>query len=375
VGGRLAGVGRRSHCAAQHGSRRAVSYSALALAGALLLGGCAIPRPASDGAGAPASFASALSRGMPMAVGVYGVADWDGSRLERLSRNGAPRKRRAVGADAEEAIDTNLHARIGAGFLVDELGHIVTSAHVIADCERIVIKLADQRVMLAEVIGEDADADIALLKIQASLPAPPVFGRTASLRTGDWVLAVGEPYGLNRSVAAGIVAGKDRHFAEDREMLFIQSDLALNPGNSGGPLLDISGAIVGMNSRVVTGAYGTSGVSLTIPIETVLQVVAELREAGVVVRPRLGAQFDDVPPPVALAAGRRYSHGALIGSVDSDSLAGRMGLQRGDIVVSMNGRPVADSADLTRALMAWRTTERTRLVVFRGGRYRELTLD
>jgi hypothetical protein len=169
------------------------------------------------------------------------------------------------------------------------------------------------------------------------------------------VLAIGEPYGLDRSVAAGIVGGRSRHFAEDGELLFIQTDLSLNPGNSGGPLLDTEGRIVGMNLRTVVGALGGPGLSLSVPIEVVLQITAEIAAHGSVTRPRLGAGFEDVTPFVAVARGRAYASGALIHDVTPGSVAARLGLREGDIVVGMNGTAIGDSADLARALLRWRT--------------------
>jgi serine protease Do len=296
---------------------------------------------------APSSFAPVLGRASAWTVGVY-CAD--------------------VGAAADES-------RIGAGFFVDAGGTVVTSAHLVADAQRILVRLPDKRVVPAELSGADAEADVAVLKVVSAMAGTPMFGRSTTLRPGDWVLAIGEPYGLTRSVSAGIVGGKDRHFVADREVLFIQSDLALNPGNSGGPLLDASGAIVGMNTRTLAASPGAPGLSLSVPIEIVLQIVAELRERGAVPRPRLGAYFDDVSPPVAWAEGRREAGGALILSVPRGSLAERLDLRAGDIVVAMNGRPIGDSAEFTRALLAWRTTAGTRLLVYRAGKRQQLTLD
>jgi serine protease Do len=187
-------------------------------------------------------------------------------------------------------------------------------------------------------------------------------------------MAVGEPFGLEHSMSAGIVSGKDRHFGDDGELVFIQSDVALNPGNSGGPLLDASGAIVGMNARTIVGPLGTPGASLAIPIDIVLQVVGELRaDRRGPARPRLGAQFDDVPPLTAWSAGRREMSGALILSVTRGSLAERLRLRAGDIVTAMNGRSIGGSADLVTALLAWRQLADTRVVVQRAGT--ELVLE
>ena len=176
-------------------------------------------------------------------------------------------------------------------------------------------------------------------------------------------------------MVAGIVGGRSRHFAEDGALLFIQSDLSLNPGNSGGPLLDVRGQIVGMNLRTVVGALGGPGLSLSVPIEVVRQIAAEIEGGGSVARPRLGAGFEDVTPFVALARGRPYANGALINEVAPGSLAARMDLREGDIVVGMNGWPIGDSADFARGLLRWRSVERMRLTVFRDGGYRHLKLS
>jgi len=234
-----------------------------------------------------------------------------------------------------------------------------------------VIVLATMPYMLAQVLAEDPQTDIALLRLPLRTVAPQ-FGRSAALRTGDWVLAIGEPYGLNRSVAAGIVAGKDRHLADDRELHYIQTDLALNPGNSGGPLLDAAGAIVAMNVGTVVGLQGTPGVSLSVPIEIVLQIAGELERSGRIERPRLGADFTDLSPPGALARGRNFAHGALLTEVPASSLAHALGLRTGDVIVGMNGRAVGHSADLARVLLAWRSIDEPRIVVLRDSGYVEL---
>ena len=300
-------------------------------------------------------FATALARALPFAVGVYGVA-----RSEPAAIGGLPPNMDERGGSALP------YSRIGAGFLIDAAGHIVTAAHVVSESDEVIVKLADQRVLRATVIGTDLDTDIALLRIDSAGPVAPPLGRSTTLRPGHWVLSVGEPYGLNRSVAAGIVGGMDRHFGDEPELLFVQSDLALNPGNSGGPLLDATGDIVGMNLRTVVGAYGAPGVSLSIPIEIVQAIAAELRTSGSIVRPRLGAEFDDVSPPVALARRRGTVQGAMVAIVRRGSLAERMGLKVDDIVLAINDRPVAQSADLARALLAWRQEAGTRIVVMRG---------
>jgi serine protease Do len=297
------------------------------------------------------------------------------------ARTGAARTARAAAGGARppgtsnprEAADESIN--IGAGFFIGADGTVATAAHVVADADLVVVKLSDHRVFEAEVIGADTESDVALIRIPVELPVAPAMGRAASLQSGDWVVAIGDPYGLNRSVAAGIVGGGARHFAEDTDALFIQSDLALNPGNSGGPLLNASGSIVGMNLRMMVGPFGTAGVSLSMPIELVLRIAEDLKSGTAESRPRLGAKFEDVSPPAALAAGRLLADGAAITEVARGGVAERIGLRVDDIVVGFNGRPLADSADLVRSLLEWETPEGTRLTVYRNGDYMELALD
>lgn len=333
----------------------------------------------------PPGFSLAIKRGLPLTVGVYGVAGPEPSEARRPGSRPAaryagagvrtqaagPALPRLPGKDAEESESIS----IGAGFIIAADGTIATAAHVVADATRIVVKLTDGRVFEAELVGTDVETDIALIRIPIALAVAPVMGRAATLQSGDWVVAIGDPYGLNRSVAAGIVGGGARHFAEDREALFIQSDLALNPGNSGGPLLDASGSIVGMNLRMMVGPFGTAGVSLSMPIELVLKIADDLKDGSMSVRPRLGATFEDVSPPAALAAGRLLADGAVITAVTPGSLAARIGLAVDDIVVGFNGKPLSDSADMVKSLLEWDPEAATRLTVYRKGDYLELALD
>jgi serine protease Do len=296
----------------------------------------------------PSSFADAFQRGSTWSVGVYTFV---------------------LGEDS-------VSPRVGAGFLVDDRGAIATVAHLVDNAQQVLVALPSRQLLQAKVEGVDKTTDIALLRIDPPPRVHPVLARSDGLQEGDWVLAVGEPFGLEHSVSAGIVSGKDRHFSEDGEVLFLQSDVSLNPGNSGGPLLDATGAIVGMNARTIVGPVGTPGASLAIPIEIVLQIINELRsDNDAPARPRLGALFDDVPPASAWAAGRRDVNGALIVSVPLGSLAERMHLLSGDIVTMMNGQRITGSADFVHTLLAWRTMSGTRMVVHRAGQELVLSLE
>lgn len=332
-------------------TRRALARCAppalAALLGALLcLTSPAFATPPSSARPVPTSLADAFQRGVGWSVGVYMFAP---------------------GED---------EPRVGAGFFIDDQGRIATAAHLLGDVEQILVALPDKRLVQAEVLGRDDTTDIALLRVEGAPKVRPVFAPGARLRVGDWVMAVGEPFGLEHSASAGIVSGKDRHFGDDGELVFIQSDVALNPGNSGGPLLDANGAIVGMNARTIVGPAGSPGASLAVPIDIVLQIVGEFRTPGAsAARPRLGAQFDDVPPLAAWAAGRHEATGALILAVPQGSLAEQLQLRVGDVIVEMNGHRVNGSADLVTALLAWRKFHGTRISVLRGGKSVLLTAD
>lgn len=312
---------------------------------------------AAGAAGAPPlpGFAVALERASPLYFGVYGL---DSDPLQ----DGPGRVAEAGGL-----------ARVGAGFFIDGQGRAVTAAHVVEHSRRVVVKMADGRIHAAEVLGRDEATDVALIRLPVVPPVVPDFGRAAALRAGDWVLALGEPYGLARGVSAGVVGGTRRHFADEPVMSYLQSDVALNPGNSGGPLVDAEGAIVGMNVRTAIAGGGSPGISLSVPIEVVLRVAREL-QAGPIERPQLGAEFHDVTPAEALALGRAYAHGALVDLVAVHGLAAAAGLRPGDLIIAFDGRAIAGSADLALALLHWRRAGGTRLGVFRDGAILRLTL-
>jgi serine protease Do len=350
------------------------------------------PTPAAFAPVAPSgstlpSFADAIARSAHTAVGVYGLGWRDDANAPgddapfspgpggaaRAGRSGEPATQPLTARRPTEEPDYD-EGTIGAGFFIDGEGHIVTAGHVVVQAREVLVKLQSQQVLRAELLGYDADTDIALLRVPPPPGVQPVLGHSLSLRPGDWVLAMGEPYGLARTVMAGIVGGTNRHFSDDRDSAFIQTDVALGPGNSGGPLLDVSGVIVGMNSRVVVGSFGSPGLGLAVPIEIVLQVAQELRGQPTIVRPRLGARFSDVTPQAAIKARRAYASGALITEVEPQGLARTLRLQVGDIITGMNGQPVGDGADLVRLLLSWRSAPGTVFTLYRDGQYRQITV-
>lgn len=316
-----------------------------ALAAALLAGCGALPPTAP-----PASFAPVLTRALPSVVGIYALQ----------------RREDCEGADAATRDIDEPH--VGAGFVIDREGRIATAAHIIDEAECIVVRYADGRVAEARPLVVDRPSDIAVLAAPAGMaPVAPV-GRSAALRPGDWVLAVGEPFGLGRSVSAGVVGATDRHFVEDEEIVFIQSDVSVNPGVSGGPLLDGWGNVVGMNVRMIVSQAGTAGLSLSLPVELVLRTARHASEQVPPARLRLGADFTDPSPIDSFASRRSDTRGVLILSVHADGVAQALGLRSGDVLVSFNGRAVSGSGDLVRQLLAWQRPGGTRATVIRAGR-------
>jgi serine protease Do len=323
--------------------------------------GCALAAPWTVAGQADAVHAPALrvaaARGLSATVTVYGIPG-----LERHSCGDDDDD----AGDAEPAGPMEQSLRVGSGFVLDRLGHVVTAAHVVEGCDRVIVKVSDGRVAEAMKVGADARADVAVLKLPFA-PAAPVLGPSRSLRPGDWVLAVGHPFGLGRAVSAGIVSATSQFLPGEGELPFLQVDATLSPGSSGGPLVNRWGAVVGMNSRVIAGLGGGPGICLSVPIELVLAVAEELKQ-GRRQRTLLGAEFGDLPPPIAVLQGRRDANGALVTAVADGSVAQRLGLRRGDVIVRMNGKPISSGADLALVLIGWRKVPGTALVVLRGRR-------
>lgn len=239
-------------------------------------------------------------------------------------------------------------AATGSGFIIDPEGYIVTNHHVVADADSITITLNDQREFKAEVIGSDELSDLALLKIEATgLPAVK-FGDSSKLKVGEWVLAIGSPFGLQYSVSAGIISymGRSLPTGGANYVSFIQTDVAINPGNSGGPLFNLKGEVVGINSQIFTNSGGSIGLSFAIPVDVARNVVGQLRDSGKVSRGWLGVGYEDVSQELAEAFDLDTPHGALINRVIDDSPADQAGLRSGDIVVSFNDQMIRTSADL-----------------------------
>jgi serine protease Do len=239
---------------------------------------------------------------------------------------------------------------LGAGFVIDESGYIITNAHLVDSAERgeVVVRLADRREYEARVVGFDPISDIALLKIEASgLPAVRT-GDPAKLRPGEWVAAIGSPFGLERSVTAGIVSAVGRTLPEENFIPFIQTDVAVNPGNSGGPLFNLRGEVVGVNSGIYSDTGGYMGLSFAIPIDVAMEIAAQLRAHGKVTRGRIGVRLQEVTAELAKAFKLAQPSGALILDAFKGGAAERAAIRPGDVVVRFDGKTVESDADLVR---------------------------
>jgi serine protease Do len=236
----------------------------------------------------------------------------------------------------------------GSGFVIDASGYIVTNAHLVADGQEITVRLADRREFEARLIGLDVASDIALLKIDAGVLQPLRLGDPAKLRPGEWVAAIGSPFGLERSVTAGIVSALGRTLPQESFVPFIQTDVAVNPGNSGGPLFNLRGEVVGVNSGFYSDTGGYQGLSFAIPIDVAMEVVAQLRAQGKVARGRIGVRLQALSTELARAFKVPRATGALVLEVFKGGPAERAAILAGDVVVRFAGKPVESDADLVR---------------------------
>lgn len=265
---------------------------------------------------------------------------------------------------------------VGSGFIISADGYIVTNAHVVEDVDSIVVGLNDRTELPAQVIGKDRRSDIALLKVKTDAALPAVkIGDVQKAKVGQWVLAIGSPFGFERSATQGIISALARNLPNDNYVPFIQTDAAVNPGNSGGPLFNLDGDVIGVNSQIYSRSGGYQGVSFAIPIDVAMDVVEQLKAGGKVTRGWLGVLIQEVTPELAQSFGLDKPHGALIGQVMADGPAQGAGIKAGDIIIAFNGQPVRHSSDLP--LMVGRTRPGTSvpISVIRDGKEQTLTLQ
>jgi serine protease Do len=255
---------------------------------------------------------------------------------------------------------------VGSGFIISADGYILTNNHVVEGSNGIFVTMTDSKEYPAKVIGADPRTDVALLKIDAKDLKPLAMGDSRHLKKGQWVLAIGSPFGLDSTVTAGIVSAINRDTGD--YLPFIQTDVAVNPGNSGGPLLNLSGEVIGINSQIVSRSGGFMGISLAIPIEDAMRVVDQLKTHGKVTRGRIGVQIGEVSEEVAKALGLGKARGASVSRVEKDSPAGAAGVMAGDVITSFNGAEIKRSGDLVRMVGETKPDTQATLEVWRRGR-------
>jgi serine protease Do len=261
---------------------------------------------------------------------------------------------------------------VGSGFILTADGYIMTNAHVVDGADEVLVTLTDDREFKARIVGADKRSDVAVVKIEASgLPAVKV-GDVNRLKVGEWVMAIGSPFGLKNTVTAGIVSAKQRDTGD--YLPFIQTDVAINPGNSGGPLINMRGEVVGINSQIYSRSGGFMGISFAIPMDEAIRVSDQLRTSGRVSRGRIGVQIDQVTKDVAEAIGMGKPSGALVRGVEAGSPADKAGIEAGDIIVRFEGKTIVRHSDLPRLVGSIKPGTRGSVTVFRRGGTKELTI-
>ena len=264
---------------------------------------------------------------------------------------------------------------MGSGFIISADGYVLTNHHVVSGADEIIVRLSDRREFTAKLIGSDKASDVALVRIDAESLPTVTIGKGKDLRVGEWVLAIGSPFGFDHSVTAGIVSAKGRSLPTENYVPYIQTDVAINPGNSGGPLFNLEGEVVGINSQIYSRTGGFMGVSFAIPIEVAMNVADQLRTKGKVTRGWLGVLIQDVTRSLAESFGMEQPHGALVAQVIPDSPAQKAGIQVGDIIVSYNDEVVKRSSSLPPMVGSSSVDILAKVVVLRHGEKMTLSVN
>ncbi len=289
-----------------------------------------------------------------------------GVPIPNIPRQPGPRPNRPQLPDEEQP------RGVGSGFILTPDGYIMTNAHVVDGADEVLVTLTDDREFKARIVGADKRTDVAVVKIEATgLPAVKV-GDVSRLKVGEWVMAIGSPFGLKNTVTAGIVSAKQRDTGD--YLPFIQTDVAINPGNSGGPLINMRGEVVGVNSQIYSRSGGFMGISFAIPMDEAIRVSDQLRTSGRVSRGRIGVQIDQVTKEVAEAIGMGKPSGALVRGVESGSPADKAGIEAGDIIIKFDGKTIERHNDLPRLVGNIKPGTRSSLTVFRRGSTKDLVV-
>ena len=264
---------------------------------------------------------------------------------------------------------------LGSGFIISGDGYILTNAHVVDGADEVTVRLTDKREFKAKIIGADKRTDVALIKIEATGLPLVKLGEPAQLKVGEWVVAIGSPFGFDNSVTAGIVSAKGRSLPQENYVPFIQTDVAINPGNSGGPLFNMRGEVVGINSQIYSRSGGYMGVSFAIPIDVAMDIQSQLRASGKVSRGRLGVVIQEVSKELADSLGLARVMGAVVNSVEKGGPADKAGIEPGDVILKFDGKAINNSADLPRLVGSTRPGTRSTVQVWRKGTTRDIAVS
>jgi serine protease Do len=327
--------------------------------------GVALPRPAGP------DFADVAARVGPSVVRVMTT-----ERVAQTRQDVPPQLRgtpmeemfRRFGQGQQQQQPEQRRAGQGSGFIVDAAGYIVTNAHVVGENNEVKVELADGREFQARVIGRDTATDVALIKVEAGAPLPALdFGNSDGTRVGEWVMAMGNPFGLGGTVTAGIVSARGRQIGQGPYDDFIQTDASINPGNSGGPLFNAGGEVVGMNTAIFSPSGGNIGIGFAVPSKMVQHIVAQLRDHGSVQRGWLGVSLQPMDQELATAMRAADAKGALVSAVEPDSPAAKAGLRAGDVITAIDGRAVNSPRDLAAGVADVAPGRTATLAVLRDG--------
>ncbi|EON10929.1 DegQ family serine endoprotease [Pandoraea sp. SD6-2] len=263
---------------------------------------------------------------------------------------------------------------LGSGFIVSQDGYILTNAHVVDDASQVTVKLTDKREYKAKVVGSDKASDVALLKIAATDLPTVKIGDPSKSKAGEWVVAIGSPYGFDNTVTAGIVSAKARALPDENYTPFIQTDVPVNPGNSGGPLFNLNGEVIGINSMIYSRTGGFQGLSFAIPIDMAMKVKSQLQQYGKVSRGRIGVAIQEVNQSLAKSFGLPKPTGALVSSIDKNGPAAKSDLKPGDVILAVNGTTIDDSVQLPEKIADMRPGQKATLTVWRNGAKQDVSV-
>ncbi|PTT87771.1 serine peptidase [Pelomonas sp. HMWF004] len=361
-------------------SRARLALSGTALALALALG----QAPAAAQTRELPDFAELVERVGPSVVNIRtaekvkvaeGQAEMNEQMQELLRRFGMPvpnQRRGAPRGGGTPDDDGPMRRGVGSGFVLSADGYVMTNAHVVQGADEVIVTMTDKRELKAKIIGVDQRSDVAVVKVEAAgLPVVKI-GDSNKSRVGEWVMAIGSPFGLENTVTAGIISAKQRDTGD--LLPLIQTDVAINPGNSGGPLVNMRGEVIGINSQIYSQNGGYMGISFAIPIDEAMRVADQLRAGGRVVRGYLGVLPDDITKEIAEAIGLGKAQGAVIRSVVAGSPAEKGGVEGGDVVTKVDGKVVDKASDLRRLVAAVKPGAKTTLTVFRRGAYKDIVV-